>query len=128
MNYDVVKIATENGMEVAYLLNHKTGRIEKHLVEDKTGMPHLASPESFIERDDFTFPVRPVLMPGREGPNTVKIPATLVPGGFKVSAEDLARTMEAKQKAELPDKPAPLKPPPHLANVFGGTAEEKRTA
>ncbi len=119
MNYELIKIDGD----IAYLLEKSTGVVVRTRVEDRTGLPR---PIEVI----YDKPAPNITPRGNWAPQTsAYIPQTggnsrpLVPSGFK----------QPEPKLDLPDKPAYMPPPPHLAGVMIkegmlGAATEMRTA
>lgn len=113
MNYDLIKISFDEntGQEVAYLLDKQSGRLMKVFVEDMTRGARRMEPVRMPDRE-LAAPVypprsafqeeRPYVPPEHAG--------GFVPKAFKDAVPPPA--------PELPLKPPPLRPPPHLAGVM----------
>jgi len=134
MGYEIIKIVSVNGLEVAYLLDKQQGKVIKMLVEDRTGHGK-DRPVDIVYEAPSVFALGQTKGQTRTTMNDSYVPYSdnpgttggMIPRGI---TEKNVVDVDFESKGphpELPDKPIAV-PPPGIASVFGGLAEEKRFA
>lgn len=113
-------LITESGEEILYLFDENSGRVIKVFVDDYTDSAPARDyqeerPAPRKRRGLVRTPIFPEAF-------RKKLPHPAVQERYEEKIEP-----EPEKRTDLPLKPVyPM--PPHLASVFGGAAEEKRTA